>query len=50
MFAGQTWLESLNHAAYFAAVFVVDVILIVWFLLLAKEKFSGSEQNSASGG
>ena len=37
MFAGQRWLESLNNAAYLPAVLVVNVMLIVWFLLLAKE-------------
>jgi hypothetical protein len=38
MFAGQRWLESLNNTAYFPAVLVINVMLIVWFLLLAKEK------------
>jgi hypothetical protein len=48
MFAGQRWLEGLNNPAYFPAVLLVNVMLIVWFLLLAKENRRGPKQHALS--
>jgi hypothetical protein len=48
MFAGQRWLESLNNNTYFPAVLVVNLMLTVWFLLLAKEQRAGLKEHPAS--
>ena len=39
-YAGQQWLNGLNERLYFPAVLTIGILLLTWFLLLAKD--SGS--------
>jgi hypothetical protein len=36
MFAGQKWLDALNHRLYFPAVVVINALLASWFFALAR--------------
>ena len=38
MFAGQHWLDGLNGRFYFPIVFTINSLILIWFLVLAKEK------------
>lgn len=37
-FAGQRWLDSLNDRLYFPAVFVINALLLIWFVVLGREQ------------
>jgi len=37
-FAGQHWLDGLNDKLYFPIVFVINTLVLIWFLVLAKEE------------
>ena len=37
-FAGQHWLDGLNDQLYFPAVFVINTLILIWFLVLAREE------------
>ncbi len=36
-FAGQAWLSGLNDRFYFPAVLVINAVLALWFVRLAKD-------------
>jgi hypothetical protein len=37
-FAGQHWLDGLNDKLYFPVVFIINLMVLVWFLVLAREE------------
>jgi hypothetical protein len=37
-FAGQSWLNGLNDKLYFPIVFLINTLVMIWFVLLAKEE------------
>ena len=39
-FAGQAWLSGLNDRFYFPAVLVINAMLALWFVRLAKDDAS----------
>jgi hypothetical protein len=50
MFAHQTWLDGLNDRLYFPGVLLVDGLLVIWFLYLARQepgKQFGADSQSA---
>lgn len=37
-FGGQTWLDGFNDKLYFPAVLVMNTLLVMWFIVLAREE------------
>jgi hypothetical protein len=46
-YAGQTWLDGLNGTLYFPVVLTIDTLLIVWFLLMARQAGEDKATNGA---
>lgn len=37
-FAGQKWLDGLNDKFYFPGVFIANALILIWFIMLAREE------------
>lgn len=37
-FAGQKWLDGLNDKFYFPGVFIANALILIWFIVLAREE------------
>ncbi len=42
-FAGQRWLNGLNDKLYFPIVFLINTLVLIWFLVLAREQDDGAQ-------
>ena len=41
-FAGQRWLDGLNDKLYFPVVFIINTLILIWFIRLAREETGSS--------